>query len=148
FSLLMVVSMVAHVALTPFYSGPLMILMLGVTFVVVTLPFLYSGLCVCLALTKFPRQVSTLYGADLAGAALGCVLLIGFLDVLDGVSAVFATALLACVGSACFLAKEHSRLKPVVLASCAVLAGLVLANTVLTRRQASPLQITWTKGFR
>jgi hypothetical protein len=32
--------------------------------------------CVCLALTKFPRQVSRIYAVDLAGAATGCVFLI------------------------------------------------------------------------
>ena len=32
--------------------------------------------CVSLALTQFRQQVSGLYAADLAGAALGCLLLV------------------------------------------------------------------------
>ena len=46
------------------------------TYVVIAVPFVVSGIAVCLALTGFPRAVSRLYAADLAGAALGCVLLI------------------------------------------------------------------------
>ena len=45
------------------------------TYAVLSVPFTFSGIVVALALTRFPRQVSALYGADLAGAALGCVLL-------------------------------------------------------------------------
>ena len=45
------------------------------TYAVLSVPFTFSGIVVALALTRFPRQVSALYGVDLAGAALGCVLL-------------------------------------------------------------------------
>ena len=36
------------------------------TYVVVAIPFVFSGVAVCLALTRFPQQVSRLYAADLA----------------------------------------------------------------------------------
>ena len=49
---------------------------IGFTYVVIAVPFVVSGIVVCLALTGFPARVSRLYAADLAGAALGCVLLI------------------------------------------------------------------------
>ena len=42
------------------------------TYGVISLPFVASGICVCLALTRFPTQISKLYAADLAGAATGC----------------------------------------------------------------------------
>ena len=53
------------------------------TYAVLSVPFTFSGIVVALALTRFPRQVSALYGADLAGAALGCVLLGPLLRVTD-----------------------------------------------------------------
>ena len=41
------------------------------TYAVIAVPFVVSGVVVCLALTGFPTRVSRLYAADLAGAALG-----------------------------------------------------------------------------
>src|SRR3954468_11127133 len=54
------------------------------TYALISVPFVFSGIAVCLALTRFPRQVSRLYAADLAGAAIGCVLFVGVLRVTDG----------------------------------------------------------------
>jgi hypothetical protein len=46
------------------------------TYTLVAIPFVLSGICVCLALTRFPNSISRLYAADLAGAAAGCVALV------------------------------------------------------------------------
>jgi hypothetical protein len=67
------------------------------TYALITIPFIFSGIAVCLALTRFPRQVSRLYAADLAGAALGCVLFVGVLWLTDGPTAVLVVATLAAL---------------------------------------------------
>src|SRR5207344_3100764 len=54
------------------------------TYVVVAVPFVFSGICVTLALTRFPRQLPSLYGVDLLGAAAGCGIVIVALDITDG----------------------------------------------------------------
>src|SRR5262249_58534 len=59
-----------------------------VAYVVISIPFVFSGICVCLALTRFPAQLGRLYAADLIGAALGCPLLIVILGLTDGPTAV------------------------------------------------------------
>src|SRR5688500_7447417 len=41
------------------------------TCLVISVPFIFSGVVVCLALTRFPDRVNRLYAADLVGAALG-----------------------------------------------------------------------------
>ena len=47
------------------------------TYVVVAVPFVFSGIAVTLALTQVSQHsVGRLYAADLAGAALGCILII------------------------------------------------------------------------
>jgi len=71
---------------------------IGFTYAVVAVPFVVSGVAVCLALTGYPGRVSRLYAADLAGAALGCVLLIVVLDYSDGPTAVLWVATLATLG--------------------------------------------------
>src|SRR3954468_20466498 len=53
------------------------------TYALISIPFIFSGIAVCVALTRFPRQVSRLYAADLAGAALGCVLFVTVLRLTD-----------------------------------------------------------------
>ena len=79
------------------------------TYVVIAVPFVVSGIVVCLVLTGFPARVSRLYAADLAGAALGCVLLIPVLDYSDGPTAVLWVAVLAVVGALTFALERSSR---------------------------------------
>src|SRR5690349_5802778 len=72
------------------------------TYVVITIPFVVSGLAVCLALTRFPRDVGKLYAADLIGAALGCVLLVWVLEITDGPTAVLVVCAFAALGALAF----------------------------------------------
>ena len=74
----------------PFRVHPSIVALYAIvfTYAVIAVPFVVSGIVVCLALTGFPSRVSRLYAADLAGAALGCVLLIPVLDYSDGPTAV------------------------------------------------------------
>lgn len=83
------------------------ILQVAVTYLVISTPFVFSGITVCLALTRFPGQVSRLYAVDLIGAALGTITLIWLLGLLkDGPSAVIAVAAIAAVGAALFAYRE------------------------------------------
>ena len=45
------------------------------TCVVISVPFVFSGIVVCLSLTRFPDQVNRLYAVDLIGAGVGCACL-------------------------------------------------------------------------
>ncbi len=119
----------------------------GLTYLVTSIPFMFSGVCICLALTKFSRQVSKLYAADLVGAALGAILLLQLLNVLDGPSAVVAIASLCCLG-AVFLARDaRTRGTLWLAAACAVLlVGFAVANAVAYRNQEPILRLMWVKG--
>jgi hypothetical protein len=57
---------------------------------VISVPFFFSGVTVCLALTRTAFPVGRVYFADLLGAGAGCLCAIGLLRVLDGPSAVLA----------------------------------------------------------
>ncbi len=52
------------------------------------IPFFFSGVVVSLALTRSPYPIGQVYGADLIGAAIGCVGVLAFLNVTSGPSAV------------------------------------------------------------
>lgn len=120
---------------------------LTLTYVVIAVPFVFSGICVCLALTKFPERVSRLYAADLAGAALGCVLLIYALRITDGPTAVILVAFLASIGAVFFgFDGGRGRLLQIALLSSALLATFTAAHTVLVDKQSPLLRVMWVRG--
>ena len=59
-----------------------------------SVPFFFSGIVVSLALTRSPYPVGRVYGADLLGAALGCLGVLALLNMTDGPSAVLWVAAL------------------------------------------------------
>jgi hypothetical protein len=67
------------------------------------LPFFFSGVVVSLALTRSPYPIGKVYGADLIGAAAGCIGVLAILNLTDGPSAVLwvgALTALAALGFA------------------------------------------------
>ena len=92
-------------------------------FLLIAIPFTFSGISVCTALTHFPGQISKLYAADLGGAAIGCVLIPLTLNVTDGPTAVLIIACVACLASLLFaLDARQTRLVRAAIA-CGVLLG-------------------------
>src|SRR5215471_6245143 len=75
------------------------------------LPFFFSGIVVSLALTRSPYPIGQVYGADLIGAALGCIGALVLLNVTSGPSAVLwvgAVIAFAALGFAgCGLGELH-----------------------------------------
>ena len=47
------------------------------------LPFYLSGIAITAVLTRYRLPIGKLYGADLAGASLGCLFVLGALEILD-----------------------------------------------------------------
>ena len=66
-------------------------------YAVTSLPFFFAGCSVTLAIMRLSRDISRLYLFDLAGAALGCLLLI---PVMNGIGAVNTLLLVSVIGAA------------------------------------------------
>lgn len=118
------------------------------TYLVISVPFIFSGIVVSLTLTRFAHRVSRLYAVDLVGAALGTVTLIWLLDQLeDGPSAVLAIAALTAVG-AVFFAVDAGRSHGVQVAVIAVAALTWMAggNALLAQNGHPVLRLRWVKG--
>jgi len=148
FALSMVLSFFAHLSI-PFVADPSFtgFYSIVLTFALITVPFVFSGICVCIALTKFPRQVSRLYAADLAGAAVGCVLLIQLMRLTDGPTAVIVVAAVGALGGLLFAAEAGARrLMRVAAGICLIFLVLAGANTILAAKQKSMLRLIWVKG--
>jgi hypothetical protein len=135
-----------------------------VTYAVLSVPFTFSGIVVALALTRFPQQVSSLYAADLAGAAVGCALLGPLLRVTDAPTGIVATAAVAGLGGLLFLpAKAGSHpvttssggfrlqpegrlLRPLCLLVTLTLAAFAVVHTYAVRHDSAWLRLVWVKG--
>jgi hypothetical protein len=78
-------------------------------------PFVFAGVVVSLALTRSPFPIGQVYGLDLLGAALGCLAVLGLLNLLDAPSAVIVAGVIAGLSSLAFAAsasvEDRQRLK-------------------------------------
>ncbi len=114
---------------------------------VTSIPFVFAGICSCLALTRFPSQVSKLYSADLAGAGVGCLVLFVTLEVVDGPTAVFFAAFLAALASLAFLSEGRSLLlRQFATALAILLIVLVVVNEVRSFQGKPFVKLRWVKG--
>jgi len=70
--------------------------------VALSLPFFFAGIVVSLALTRSAYPVGIVYGADLLGAALGCLGALALLNLVSGPSAVLWIAAFGAAGGLFF----------------------------------------------
>ncbi len=148
FPVLMVLSLLTQLSI-PFVVHPSIVGLYSIafTYAVVAVPFVASGICICLALTRFPGHVSQLYAADLLAAAAGCLAIIGVLQLTDGPTAVLVVAFLASIGGICFVADAAApRLRAIGLVTLVVLGIGAAGHMVMVWRGFPVLRILYTKG--
>ena len=121
------------------YSPENVALMLTI-YTLAALPFLSGGAVISLAFARLPTRINLLYGADLLGAAAGCLVLIPLLNMLGAPGVVFTAALLAMTAALCF--SPASARSSTAIAAAAVLA----IPTVAQFAGAAPFDIAHTKG--
>jgi predicted membrane-bound spermidine synthase len=110
---------------------------------IISVPFFFSGIAVCLALTRMPFPMGRIYFADLTGAAAGCVGSVVLLELVDAPSAVFMiSALLFCSGALYSAYANETRLTKT--AGCWALAMAVLS--LLNASTFHGIQPMWSKG--
>ena len=114
------------------------------TFLCTSVPFVFSGIFICLALTRFPARIGQLYAVDLAGAAAGCLAVIASLSWLDGIGAILACATLAALGGT-LLASGRSRAASAALAA-GFAAATLWAGVHLAREELAAFPIPFIKG--
>src|SRR5215813_4316986 len=115
-----------------------------VAFTLIAIPFVFAGVVVCVALTRFPAYTGKLYAADLAGSAAGCVLTIPILNYIHAPSAVILNAGIAALAAAFFALSVRGRLRWIAAGCCAALAAVALMNQ--SSSAAWKIDIQWLKG--
>ena len=140
FGITLIAGVMVHLALPTFTPARL-----SATYAAVAVPFVFSGICVCLALTKYSAAANRMYAADLTGAALGCAGFVALLSIMDGISAVFATAVIALVAGFVFL-PPGERAARRVSASLVAMVSITTAASNISFHQGQPLiGLTWVK---
>ncbi len=84
-------------------------------------PFFFGGACLALAVSRLHHDINRVYGADLAGAAAGCLLFIPVLELFGGPGPLVGAAALGGVAAACFAGTRARQ---------AIAAGVALAAVV------------------
>ncbi|MEZ5318832.1 MAG: hypothetical protein R2752_15640 [Vicinamibacterales bacterium] len=114
---------------------------LAVSTIVFTIPFVFSGVVVTLALTRTGAPAGAIYAADLIGAAAGCLAVVWLLGRTDITSTALASAAIAAAGAWCFgrYAGHPAR------GAAGVALGL-LALTVVNATAARPLGVIYPKS--
>lgn len=114
----------------------------------ISVPFIFSGIAVCLAFTRFPHQLSQLYASDLAGAGIACILLMLSLEITDGPTTVIIVAFFAGLGAVFFsMSDTADNLKRIALISAIGMGVFAVGHGMLVNYGfPAPLRILWVKG--
>lgn len=122
---------------------------LGITlliYLLIAIPFTFAGICICLVLTKFSRQINTLYAADLMGAGIGCMAVIGLLNNFSGPTTLVMVGVFAGLGAIFFSLNARVsivRVSVLVTLLFSLLAGL---NIALESQHTPLLRFQWVKN--
>lgn len=127
-----------------FETGPENYYRLAKIYGAAALPFFFAGCAVTLAITRLAKEISKLYLFDLAGAALGCLLLIPVLNFIGAINIVLLVSALAAIAGVLFgFATEGSR----GVAVCSLMLAVGLTGLVVYNGSTHRIDIRKSKGF-
>lgn len=117
------------------------------TYIILSIPFVFSGIFICLALTRFLDQISKLYAINLIGSALGCITIVYSINFAGALTTVFVIAFLAAL-SCGFIAIESNfeKLKRLALMLSIFLGLFVFVHAYLVHKQVPLIKVMWTHG--
>src|SRR6185295_2861309 len=127
-----------------FETGPENYYRLAKIYSASALPFFFAGCAVTLAITRLATEISKLYLFDLAGAALGCLLLIPVLNGIGAINIVLLVSALAAVAAILFGAASPGS-RAAMLCSLVLAAGLT--GLVVYNSATHQIDIRKSKGF-
>ncbi|MBX9879529.1 MAG: hypothetical protein K2Y22_13795 [Candidatus Obscuribacterales bacterium] len=145
FGISIIISFLCHLAM-PFMPDKSLsgLFAMGLSYLTISIPFIFSGIVITLALTRYSQQVNKMYAADLSGAAIGCLLFIGILDLVDGPTAVIVSSLVALC-AALLLSTNKKQTMATIIAVVSV--GLLVVLNVWSVQIKHPLvRLMWVKA--
>jgi hypothetical protein len=125
------VSMVSSVLLSGLGTDMMVVLWFKLILTILP-PYVFAGMAISLALTRSPWPVGLVYGVDLLGAATGCLLVLGLMTWMDGVSALLAVGAIGAAAAACFRAAWRQARSPAIVERAASRWSLLWHPVALT----------------
>ena len=107
---------------------------LALYYLALAVPFFFAGSIVGVCLARHPSRAGVLYGANLVGAGIGCLLSVVFPLIVGAAGSVVVAGVIALAGAAAMAGRELRRpawLVPGILGVAAVAAAVVLGVTEL-----------------
>ena len=110
---------------------------------IIAVPFFFSGIAVCISLTRTPFPIGRIYFADLFGASAGCLGAIVLLELIDAPSGILVISSLLFLGAAAYATscRDHRRSR-----RCYFGAVVVLVVAALNASTNYGIQPIWSKG--
>ena len=135
------VACLTHIRVELTYSPENLAWML-VIYLIAALPFFAGGTVIAVAFSRMTRMINVLYGSDLLGAALGCLVLVPVLNLLGAPGAVIIAAGLSAVAALCFApAASRRRARDAAVIVMALPLAAQLSGV-------GPFDIVYAKGFQ
>jgi len=110
---------------------------------IIATPFFFSGMAVCLSLTRTPFPIGRVYFTDLLGAALGCLASAVILNLIDAPSALFFVSALLFASAAGYASYAQEK-RLAGFSTVGMFALLVVC--VLNSSTLYGIQPIWSKG--
>lgn len=110
---------------------------------VIAVPFFFSGVAVCISLTRVSAPMGAIYFADLCGAALGCVASVVVLEVLDAPSAIFLVSAVLFLSTAAYATYGGDTRQRKIALWCAAAMAAAAGLNASTLHGIQPI---WSKG--
>ena len=107
---------------------------LALYYLALAVPFFFAGSIVGVCLARHPSRAGVLYGANLVGAGIGCLLSVVFPVIVGAAGAVVVAGVIALAGAAAMAGRELRRpawLVPGILGVAGVAAAVALGVTEL-----------------
>ncbi len=150
FAISCILAIVIHIsvpALLPLDSATVIVASLFVAVPFLLVAFTFSSICISLTLTRYPAETHKLYAADFIGAAVGCVLLVGSLQFIDGITDVYLIGFIATLSALCFsFNTTEKKLRIGALVIALLTAGYVGTNAYLANQSKPVISLSWSKG--
>lgn len=86
-------------------------------YLLLALPFFFSGLAIGALLTYFPDQINRLYFSDLIGAGIGCFAIVWIIPVAGGSGTLLVAAAISAIACLMFAENAIQRIVPAILAA-------------------------------
>src|SRR5688500_18074418 len=117
--------------------------LIGISYVLIAIPFVFSGIALAIALTRFPPFVGKLYAVDLIGAATGAVAIVLVLDRTDALTASIVIAALIAFGAAAFaLGTPRGRFRTGMIAGALRLGLAAIGHHFLAQNGKPVIKMT------